>query len=878
MKCFSRFSAMLAAAVIGSFLGIQSAAAEQNLMWLSTGWRIQSAAVGGAEGARISTGAFNSTDWHPASVPTTVLSALVKDGTYTNIYFGTNLATIPTAPFTNAWWYRKEFKISDEQAAGCADLIFDGINYRANIWLNGAQIASADDTFGAFRVFKFDATGRLKPGRNVLAVEVFPPKPGDFTMGFVDWNPRPPDRDMGLFRPVGLHFFKTVAIENVFVESKINHDNWRQAGLTVRADLVNRATNAVKTTVSGKIGQHFFKETFTLQAGETRSIQLTPAEYPGLKFDDAKLWWPWELGRPFLYDLHLSAKVGADTADHEETRFGIREVKDYINADGYRGYMVNGKKLLIRGGGWADELLLNEDPENLRAQIQYTKAMNLNTIRLEGVWGSSPRLYDLADENGLLIMVGWSCQWEWADYLGGKTDPHYGGFLTAANMTLATNYLHDQVFWLRNHPSILMWVLGSDMLPSPELEKRYDALLAVIDPTRPALKSCGSVSSDVSGPSAVKMNGPYDYVTPNYWYEDTQNGGAFGFNTETGPGPQPPPLETLQRMFPADHLWPVDDYWRFHAGRGNFHTINRYMRAFDARYGGAKSAPEFAFKSQAANYEAIRAMYEAFAVNRPHTTGIIQWMLNASWPKLYWQLYDYYLVPGGAFYGVKKGAAPVAIIYNYKDHGVYLSNQSAHSFTNYQTRITVYDLNSKRILKETVVDSSPAGSSQKIADLSKIDPGTPVYFVDLEGDDRFSPASVADNFYWLSTKPDILDEEKTQWFVTPDKSFADFTSLANLPVASVKAISFLESKGKAEVKLTNTGNTLAFFIEAKIVGAKSKQILTPVFWDDNYISLPPGAQRVLHVKFPPGETPELKLQGWNVKFNDGKSVAGMVYP
>jgi exo-1,4-beta-D-glucosaminidase len=868
-----RLFSMLAVAFIVSFLGVQSPARGQDADSrtdgrLSANWRIQSATEADSDGAMISSGMFTARKWHLTDIPSTVLSALVKDGTYTHIYFGTNFAAIPVAPFTNAWWYRKEFAVSADQAGECADLIFEGINYRANVWLNGARIASADDTFGAFRTFEFNVSGHLNAGGNVLAVEVFPPKPGDFTMGFVDWNPKPPDRNMGLFRPVKLHFFKAVAIKNVFVESKIDHDDWRQAELTVCADLVNRASNAEETTISGMIGKHAFTEKFTLRAGETRSVKITPDEHPELKFTDAKLWWPWELGEPNLYQLKMAALVGGAVADRTQVRFGIREVKDYINADGYRGYMVNGKKILIRGGGWGDDLLLNEDGANLQAQLQYTKAMNLNTIRLEGVWGSSQRLYDLADEYGLLVMVGWSCQWEWSENLGKKTDPHYGGFLTEADMWLATNYLHDQVFWLRNHPSIYVWVLGSDMLPSPELERRYDALLRLIDPTRPALKSCGSVVSKVSGPSAVKMNGPYDYVTPNYWYLDKVNGGAFGYNTETGPGPQPPPLESLQDMIPADHLWPMDDYWEFHCARGQFHNLDRYLHAFNERYGGAKSVDEFAFKSQAANYEAMRAMYEAFGVNLPHTTGIIQWMLNASWPKLYWQLYDYYLVPGGAFFGAKKGAAPVAVNYNYGDQGVYAVNQGKDAFANYQTTITVYDLNSQKILEQTVTNAVPAGTSQKIFDLAKLTPATPVYFVELHGRDAAaSPA--ADNFYWLATKPDVLDEEKTTWYVTPNKSFADFTSLSNLPAATVKAgIVFHDSKEgeQAEVTLANTGDTLAFFIEMKIVGAQSRQILTPVFWDDNYISLPPHTQRVFHARFPKGEAPELKLQGWNVTF------------
>ncbi|HKI70011.1 MAG TPA: beta galactosidase jelly roll domain-containing protein, partial [Verrucomicrobiae bacterium] len=341
---------------------------------------------------------------------------------YRNILFGTNLATIPTAPFTNSWWYRAAFDVSRERAAENADLIFDRINYRANVWLNGKQIAAANQTFGAFRVFKFDVSGKLKSGKNVLAVEVFPPQPGDFTMGFVDWNPKPPDRNMGLFRPVKLHFYKSVALENVFVESKIDHPNWQKAVLTIRADLSNHSDRKVKTRVSGKIGDVNFGEDFTLQPGEQRTIALTPEKNSQLIFDHAQLWWPWELGEPHLYDLQLTASVGAKISDSEETHFGIREVEDYITPDGYRGYKINGKKILIRGGGWADELLLRKNEKNLEAQLQYTRAMNLNTIRMEGIWGESQRIFDLADRYGLLIMAGWSCQWEWENMLGKSCD------------------------------------------------------------------------------------------------------------------------------------------------------------------------------------------------------------------------------------------------------------------------------------------------------------------------------------------------------------------------------------------------------------------------------------------------------------------------
>ncbi|HXF11269.1 MAG TPA: glycoside hydrolase family 2 TIM barrel-domain containing protein, partial [Desulfuromonadaceae bacterium] len=823
-------------------------------------------------GADITSIHFKPADWHNATVPTTVLGALADDGVYRDIFFGTNLAKIPAEPFKGSWWFRKEFNLNGPQVDGNAELIFEGINYRANIWLNGERIASANEIFGAYRTFKIDVTGRLRRWMNVLAVEVFPPKPGDFTMGFVDWNPQPPDRGMGLFRPVKLHLYKAAGLGNVFVQSKIDPATWRKAALTIHADIDYPGDLPVHATVRGEIGSITVSEDVTLHQGR-QAITLSPDKHPELSLDQAQLWWPWELGSPRLYDLKLSVVIEGQPSDTVHTRFGIREVSDYISPEGYRGYMINGKKLLIRGGGWADELLLREDAKNLQAQIQYAKAMNLNTIRLEGFWGSSQQLYDLADENGMLVMPGFSCQWEWEDYLGKKCDEKFGGFKTAEDMQLATNYLHDQVVWLRNHPSIFVWVLGSDKLPRPALETNYDALLKAIDPTRPTLKSCGSVTSDVSGPSAVKMNGPYDYVTPNYWYLDQTNGGAFGFNTETGPGPQPPTLETLKRMLPADHLWPIDDVWNYHAGRHEFAQMNRYLAAFASRYGAPVSADEFAFKAQAANYEAIRPMFEAFAVNAPHTTGIIQWMLNPSWPKLYWQLYDYYLVPGGAYFGAKHGAAPVNLIYNYGDQGIYLVNQSGELFFDYHAAITVYDLNSKVILDQTVATNCSTGP-HKIFDMAGAISNTPVYFVDLNGTSEFGPEASAHNFYWLSSKPDVLDEGRTEWFVTPNQSFANFTALDRLPEATVKPVVSYKSDANettAEVTLKNDGDKLAFFIEMRIVGKGTDQSITPVFWDDNYVSLPPHTTKTFHARFPKGQKPELKVRGWNVKFEFPKS-------
>ena len=377
----------------------------------------------------------------------------------------------------------------------------------------------------------------------------------------------------------------------------------------------------MKAVVAGSIGDDIeFEHAVDLAAGETRQLEISPTDFPQLSVDQPRLWWPTGMGDPDLYDLDLNVTVDGHLSDQQNITFGIRHIGDYLTEEGHRGYTVNGKKLLIRGGGWVDDLMLADDDQRLEDQIRYVQHMNLNTIRLEGFWGSSHRLFDLADRYGILVMVGWSCQWEWEEYLEGPVD-EYGGIDTPAEIDLITRSLRDQVLWLRNHPSVFVWVLGSDMLPRPELERRYLAELAEVDPTRPALASCAVDVSEVSGPSGVKMNGPYDWVPPIYWYVDRERGGAYGFNTETGPGPQPPPVESIRRMMPEENWWPVDEMWDFHSGRNQFNTIETYHEALDARYGEATDLEDFARKAQIANYEGMRAMFEAFSIRRPVTTG-----------------------------------------------------------------------------------------------------------------------------------------------------------------------------------------------------------------------------------------------------------------
>ncbi len=845
---------------------------------LSENWWIANSAQLDADVQTVVGPTVNPDVWYRTGVPSTVLAALVKNNVYKNIYFGKNLIKIPAEQFENSWWYKTDFFVDKEQLGNNAFLNFDGINYRANIWLNGKKIAAADTIFGSFRKFQFDITGQLRSGKNILAVEVFPPRPGDFTLGFVDWNPRPPDNNMGIWRPVTLHFSGPVSIKNTFVQTKVNLKTLKEAELYISTELSNHSNKTVTASLNGQIDEISFNRKITLQPRETRLIKITPQEQSVLKIKNPRLWWPNNYGQPELYQLQLRLSVEGRDSDYDSLTFGIREVEDYFTKEGYRGYKINGRPILIKGGGWVDDLLLADTPEKLEAQVKYAKHMNLNTLRLEGFWGKDHTLYNLCDRYGLLIMVGWSCQWEWEEYVGKACDD-FGGIKTDEEIGLIVKSWNDQITMFRNHPSILVWLGGSDKLPRPALEKRYLEVLKKIDPSRPYLAAAGGMKSEISGPTGVKMNGPYAYTPPVYWYEDKENGGAFGFNTETGPGPQVPPLESIKKMIPQEHLWPIDHYWEYHCGRNNFNTLNRFVKAMNERYGQVKNPQQFAKVAQVMNYELIRPMFEAFAVNKTKATGIIQWMFNSAWPEMYWQLFDSYLMPNGAFYGVKKAAHPLHLVYNYDDKSIYAVNQYFKEARDLKAVIKVINIDSKEVWNESLTFELGKNSVKKIlpadvmgttgmAELSE------TYFLSLKLLDT-ERREISNNFYWLSQKADIPDYARSEWYYTPIKQYGDFKALHSLPQIEIEAEhTFVDDANgwqRIKVKLHNPTDVLAFFIELKVEKGASGQSVLPIFWDDNYITLLPGERKSLSAKYKKsdldGNEPVFKYSGWNVKNN-----------
>jgi len=638
---------------------------------LNKDWCLQSSEKLKMTGAQLSSNAGNDANWYKnVEVPSTVFGSLVKEGVFSDVFLGTNLEKINREQFKTSWWYRKVFTVKGSKST-IFKLEFDGIIYRANIWLNGKQVASADTVAGPFRQFSFNVSSFVrKDADNILAVEVFQPQPGDFTIGFVDWNPEAPDRGMGIWREVRIRECGDVSLKNPFVQTKLDTVTLKQADLSVSSEVNNNTANEVTGYLEATIDKNIkLRQKVSLRPNETKRIKFSPEEFPLLKLHNPRVWWTHDLGKAELYDLKLAFVQNNQISDQLETRFGVRDIKQYTYLKygrQHNGYKLNGRKVLIKGGGWVDQLFLTPDSVKLERQVEYVKHMNLNTIRLEGFWGNNQDLYDMCDREGILIMAGWSCQWEWANYCGKKEcDPLYGCVQTPEEINLIAQSWSDMVKWLRNHPSVFVWMTGSDMLPSPVLEQKYIEFMKLEDPTRPMVTSAAMKKSGLTGWSGMKMEGPYEYVPPIYWYTDTIYGGAYGFNTETGPGAQVPPVESVRKIIPADSIWPINKVWEYHCGRNEFQTLSRYNAAMNERFGTPASLEEYCKKAQLLNYESIRPMFEAFQARRYDGTGIIQWMINSSWPKLIWQLYGYDLLPNGSLYGVKKALEPLQVIYDY---------------------------------------------------------------------------------------------------------------------------------------------------------------------------------------------------------------------
>jgi exo-1,4-beta-D-glucosaminidase len=457
-------------------------------------------------------------------------------------------------------------------------------------------------------------------------------------------------------------------------------------------------------------------------------------------------------------------------------------------------------------------------------------------------------------------MPGWICCDAWERWK----------VWTPETKQIAAASLRDQISRLRNHASVFVWLYGSDGPPPADIEKMYVGILNELHWPNPSISSASERATSVTGKSGVKMTGPYEYVPPMYWLSDKKAGGAYSYNTETSPGPAIPTKESLAKFIPKDHLWPIDEYWNFHAGGERFTNINIFTDALNKRYGPATSLDDFERKAQAMTYDNQRAMFEGYGRNKYTSTGVIQWMLNNAWPSLIWHLYDYYLVPAGGYFGTKKSTELIHVQYSYDDNSVAVVNGTYEPIKGLKVSGKLYNIDAKETgSQETTIDI-PADGSAKAFDLPKPANLSVTYFLKLQLHDA-NGKLISDNFYWLSTKPDTMNwRARKDTVYTPQKDFADLTGLNSLSQVKLEtSASFRNESGQGTValKIKNSTNSVALLIHPRLAKGKDGDDIVPVFWDDNYFSLLPGEEKNVSATYNSTDlkdTPTLTIDGYNI--------------
>ena len=872
-----------------------SPASDSAKIFIRDNWALQSSCVVKATGGEISAPGFRTTGWHSATVPTTVVAALVADKTYPDPFLGMNLRSIPgvtypigknfaelrmpkDSPFRCSWWYRTEFWVPENFARRAVMLNFSGINYRANIWINGRKLAGEKDIAGTFRTYEFDVTSALVIGAsNVLAVETFAQTETDLGVNWQDWNPAPPDKNMGLWSDVFLRANGPVTIRHPEVATHFPDASLDRADLTVIAELQNISDAPVNGVLDGSFDAVGIHQEVVLKPGERRTVRFTPEQFSRLRIKSPKLWWPAPLGPQNLHELSMRFKVGDEISDEQKIRFGIREITSELNEFGARQFRVNGRKILIRGGGWAQDMLLRRSPERLDAQLRYVRDMNLNTIRLEGEMETDD-FFNLADERGILVMPGWTCCTYWQ--LWPKWKPR--------DLEIASESLRSQALRMRSHPSLLVWLNSSDVPPPAAVEKAYLAVLKKIDWPNPIVSSAAGYPTTVTGNPGMKMTGPYNYVPPSYWLNDPgRYGGAWSLNTETSPGPAILPIGSLKKMLPEDHLWPIDNFWNFHAASESFSNVDVLNKAMNSMFGAPSGLEDYLTKSQAMAYDVERAMFEAYARNKYKSTGVIQWMLNNAWPSLYWHLFDYYLQPAGGYFGSKKACEPVHVQYSYDDRSVVVVNNLYQKFSRLTVAAKLYDFElHEEFSQQASLDIGEDGV-QRVLTIPALPAAqsAQVYFLKLalrNSDGKL----LSSNFYWLSNHPAEIQWKKTVYFddplppdplystsiYTPASPYDDLTGLNRLPRVRIAATAVAVQGDQGpivHVTVHNSSDHLAFQVHLGIRNKSEAAEILPVLWDDNYIELLPGESREISAQFlSPGALngrPELAVSGWNIE-------------
>ncbi|KAJ6111352.1 hypothetical protein N7523_007413 [Penicillium sp. IBT 18751x] len=847
------------------------------------GWGLQSATRVDGDLSTLSKPGAQLDTWYSVSSRGTVMSGLIQNGVYKeeDIFYSNHMDNIGgQAVFEAPWIYRRELTLHPK-SENYYTLKTHGITSKADIWVNGALVASREEQQGSYGGHAYDVTNHVRDGINCVLIQAYPTNYlRDFAMGFVDWNPYPADNGTGVWRNVELSQTGAVSMSPFRVITDFTQPGMADTvNVTLRTKLVNHASNPVNVIIKAKIhgpdGNEEGSITYKvkLEASEQKTASMEASIH------NPQIWWPARWGPQPLYTIQAGIFTGNGEGELSDMsplqEFGIRHVTSTVNQHNDTAFSVNGYSFQVLGAGYSSDMFMRFDEKRVEKMFQYVIDMGLNTVRLEGKQ-EHPELYTLADRMGIMVLAGWECcdKWEGWDYNPDADGVKWG----KSDYPIARASMLHEAEMMQAHPSMLGFLVGSDYWPNDHATKIYLDALKEMDWRNPVIASASMRGfPEALGPSGMKMNGPYDWVPPNYWYGEDE-GAAFGFGSELGAGVGTPEMESL-RKFLSQHdieqLWKEPNVGLYHMSSNvsSFHNRKIYDEGLFSRYGEPTSIDDYIIKCQMADYEATRAQFEAYSArqnaSRP-ATGSIYWMLNSAWPNLHWQLFDHYLSPMGAYFGTKIGTREEHVAYDYENESVWLINHSLETEGDREIMIDLIDTNGNNISSAKAKTWTNSLSSKEVHGVRGIEKVKDVAFLRLvlyDGKENTIPLSR--NVYWLSPKPDVLDWSNSTWYYTPVTTYADFSKLEHMAPAIVKAslqeIKATNGWASVEILLENESEVPAVFLRLHAVKSDGTEI-APILWSDNYVTLWSKEKMSLRASFE-GDLQNIKveLSGRNLK-------------
>ena len=846
------------------------AMAQQGETKLNTGWKAKKANEVIGDGTVITGRDFRFYDWMDAVVPGTVLTTLLHNQKVPDPFFGMNNELIPDIYQAGAdyytYWFYDEFKVPDLKEGEQVWLKFRGINYSAEMFLNGKKI-NPDPHQGMYLREKFLVTPFLEKGLNRLAVLVHPPDPvgapngqgGDgmiarsvamqFTAGW-DWICPIRDRNTGIWDEVALEITGSVDILDPFVQTKVpgkRVPGGKQAPavVIVSTDLVNASEISQSGEVIARCGKVEVSKMVVIPAGDKITVSL-----PEFKIENPQLWWPNGMGDHPLYKVELSfVGNGGNVSDHESVIFGVRQTDtrfdDKLNA---RIFMINGQDVFIKGGNWiASDALLRLSAERYDIDVRMHAEMNMNMIR---IWGGSmterPEFYDACDKYGLLVWqdlyISGDCNGRWFDPAKKETQERRRAY--PDNHSLFVNTVVDQVKMLRNHPSLYLWCGGNEYPPPADIDNKLKMeVFPKYDGTRYYLNQ--STSEDLAKSNlGGNGDGPYGIQNPLHFFTVR----SFPFNPELG-SVGVPNVETMRKIMEEKDL--VIPGRRHENPVWSYHKYIGYDNYID-QYGKAEGIDDFCRKAQLVNYEQYRALQEGFNAGMWSTySGMLVWKNQNPWTALRGQFYDIFLEQNGGFYGYQHGANPLHLQLNLNDSSVCLVNQTITDFKELNVSAEQFDIHGNLLSKDQYATSTEANKVSILKKIKAPDQKVEVYFLRLKLSDKQNKLK-SENFYWLSL---------------PGKSYE---KLNELKLTTLESEFVTNKEGEKSVVISNKGKETAFFVRLKILKEQGGELALPVFFTDNYVTLLPGESREIGIDCSrlssiPGKSLWFGLEGWNVK-------------